>query len=91
MKKVVKISVIILLFGVIALLCNFTLELKKENETIKKKLNEIETNIENSKNNENNYLEKQKQLENLKIEKQQIKEKYDEVNTWNQEIKSYLN
>lgn len=91
MKKVVKISVIILLFGVIALLCNFTLELKIENETIKKKLNEIETNIENSKNNENNYLEKQKQLENLKIEKQQIKEKYDEVNTWNQEIKSYLN
>ena len=46
--------------------------------------------LEINKQNENNYKNKQTELVQLKTEKEQYKQKYDEVNTWNQEIKSYL-
>lgn len=91
MKKTISIFLIIMLFSVIILLCIFTLDLKNEKNNVNKQLIEAKTNIETNQNNENNYNQKKEQLETLKNEKKQIKEKYDEVNLWNQEIKSHLN
>jgi len=91
MKKLIGIFLIIILFAGIILLCKFTLDLRKQKDNIYEQITEIKTNIETNQNNENDYNQKKQQLETLKNEKKQIKEKYDEVNLWNQEIKSHLN
>ena len=91
MKKVISIILILILFGVIISLLILGFNLNKQETNIKQQLTEIETNIQINTNNEKEYNEKQKQLETLKNEKNETIEKYNEVNSWNQEIELYLN
>lgn len=91
MKKTIGIVLALVLLGGILFLIMITHDLKKQKDNINKQLIEFKTNIEINKKNENNYNEKKMYLEIIKNEKKQIKEKYDEVNLWNQEIISHLN
>jgi hypothetical protein len=64
--------------------------LKNKNVSLKKKYDEMSEIVRQNELDKEAYFEKEQELEELKEKNKDKVSKYEEVEQWNQEIKSYL-
>ena len=88
--KILKILFIIIMLATIIFLYNTIISKINEKNEIEINLKEKQEKIEDKDKTKLIYEQTKQELEQLKILKEKEKEKYDKVNQWNQEIKSYL-
>lgn len=88
--KILKILFIIIMLATIIFLYNTIISKINEKNEIEINLKEKQEKIEDNDKAKSIYEQTKQELEQLKILKEKEKEKYDKVNQWNQEIKSYL-
>lgn len=88
--KILKILFIIIMLATIIFLYNTIISKINEKNEIEINLKEKQEKIEDNDKAKLIYEQTKQELEQLKILKEKEKEKYDKVNQWNQEIKSYL-
>ena len=86
----IKIFIVCLLVVVVCVMGYFLFDLKSKNIDLRKKYNEMEEIIKKNESDAEIYNEKTEELSELKEKNKDKISKYEEVEKWNQEIKSYL-
>ena len=86
----IRTTFICLLFIVLCFLSYILIDLKNKNVSLKKKYDEMSEIVRQNELDKEAYFEKEQELEELKEKNKDKVSKYEEVEQWNQEIKSYL-
>ena len=86
----IRTTFICLLFIVVCFLSYILIDLKNKNVSLKKKYDEMSEIVRQNELDKEAYFEKEQELEELKEKNKDKVSKYEEVEQWNQEIKSYL-
>ena len=85
-----KVLIISLLVIISCILGYFVFDLKSKNSDLSKEYNEMLDIVKQNELDKETYDQKEHELEELKEKNKDKISKYEEVEKWNQEIKSYL-